>query len=155
VGTLNHNGFPVNYMQKLVFSDTEMFYLELKTALEQGEQVDVITNYEQYSDLPEQLKTIFELHKNKSESWVNVNTGAFVASSVVATSINYSALYILSAAVAGAIVGAFVGPIGAAVGSGIGACIGVVAVVAVNGKHHVDIEIDVSGKLRLRIIPIH
>ncbi len=31
-------------MRKLVFSDTETFYRELKTALEQGEQVEVITD---------------------------------------------------------------------------------------------------------------
>lgn len=142
-------------MRKLVFSDTETFYRELKTALEQGEQVEVITDYKRYSDLPEKLKAIFELHKNKSGEWVNVATGAFIPFSVAITTINYSVLYILASAGTGALFGAIVGgPVGAAVGGGIGAIVGTVAVAISRGKHHVDIEIDASGKLRLKISPI-
>lgn len=143
-------------MRKLVFSDTETFYRELKTALEQGEQVEVITDYERYSDLPEKLKTIFELHKNKSDAWVNVATGAFIPYSAAATQINYSALYILASAGAGAVFGAIVGgAVGAALGSGIGAIVGTVAVATLGGRHHVDTEIDMNGKLRLKIRPVH
>jgi hypothetical protein len=143
-------------MRKLVFSDTEMFYRELKTALEQSEQVEVITDYERYSDLPEKLKTIFELHKNKSGEWVNIATGAFIPYSAGVTALNYSALYIFAGAGAGAILGFIVGgPVGAAVGGGIGAIVGTVAVVTSSGRHHVDIEIDANGKLRLKISPIH
>jgi hypothetical protein len=143
-------------MRKLVFADNETFYSELKKALEQGEQVEVITNYERYSDLPERLKTIFELHKHKSGAWVNVATGAFIPLSVAPTGLNYSALYILVPTGVGAIVGGLlVGPIGAAVGGGIGALAGVVAVATSSGKHEVDIEIDASGKLKLKIRPIN
>jgi hypothetical protein len=143
-------------MRKLVFSDTEMFYRELKTALEQSEQVEVITDYERYSDLPEKLKTIFELHKNKSGEWVNIATGAFIPYSAGVTALNYSALYIFAGAGAGAILGFIVGgPVEAAVGGGIGAIVGTVAVVTSSGRHHVDIEIDANGKLRLKISPIH
>ncbi|HIK18770.1 MAG TPA: hypothetical protein IGS53_26285 [Leptolyngbyaceae cyanobacterium M33_DOE_097] len=142
-------------MRKLVFSDTETFYRELKTALEQGEQIEVITDYKRYSDLPEKLKTIFELHKNKSGEWVNVATGAFIPLSASVTTINYSILYILAGAGVGALFGTIVGgPVGAAVGGGIGAIVGAVAVATASGKHHVDIEIDASGKLRLKISPI-
>lgn len=141
-------------MQKLVFSGTEAFYRELKKSLEQGEQVEVITSYERYSDLPEQLKVIFELHKNKSEKWVNVATGAFIPYSIAVTSINYSALYIIGTAVVGAGLGVvFAGPVGAAVGGGIGAIVGAAAVVMSNGKHQVEIEIDASGKLRIKVNP--
>jgi len=122
--------------------------------LAQGEEVEVITDYERYSDLPEQLKTIFELHKNKSGMWVNVATGAFIPYSFAATTINYSALYIFGGAGAGAIFGVIVGgPVGAAVGGGIGAIVGTVAVATLNGKHHVDIEINANGKLRFKISP--
>jgi hypothetical protein len=141
-------------MQKLVFSDTEEFYRELRIALEQGKQVEIITNYKRYSDLPEKLKTIFELHKNKSGEWVNIATGAFIPYSAAVTTINYSFLYVIGAAGAGAIVGGlFVGPVGAAVGGSIGALVGTVAVATLNGRHHVEIEIDASGKLRLKISP--
>ncbi|MEG4507683.1 hypothetical protein QUA81_14595 [Microcoleus sp. F6_B4] len=132
-----------------------MFYRELKTALEQSEQVEVITDYERYSDLPEKLKTIFELHKNKSGEWVNITTGAFIPYSAAVTALNYSALHIFAGAGAGAILGFIVGgPVGAAVGGGIGAIVGTLAVVT-SGRHHVDIEIDANGKLRLMISPIH
>ncbi|WP_072620384.1 hypothetical protein [Spirulina major] len=142
-------------MRKLVFSDTETFYRELKIALEQGEQVEVVTDYKRYSDLPEKLKTIFELHKNKSGEWIHVATGAFIPLSTSVTTINYSVLFILGGAGMGALVGAIVGGlVGAAVGGGIGAIVGTVAVATSSGKHHVEIEIDASGKLRLKITPI-
>ncbi|WP_017305469.1 hypothetical protein [Spirulina subsalsa] len=101
------------------------------------------------------MKTIFELHKNKSGEWVNVATGAFIPLSASATTINYSVFYIFAGAGVGALFGAIVGgPVGAAVGGGIGAIVGTVAVATSSGKHHVDIEIDASGKLRLKINPI-
>jgi len=141
-------------MRKLVFQDTEKFYRELKVALEQDEPVEVITDYQRYSDLPDKLKTIFELHKHKSGTWVNLYTGAFNPSSAAVTAINYNALYhIAAAAGAGAIVGGFFGPVGVAVGGGIGAIVGAMAVAVSSGKHDVDIEIDAKGKFRLRIRP--
>jgi hypothetical protein len=147
----------------LVFQDTEKFYRELKVALEQDEPVEVITDYQRYSDLPERLKTIFELEKYKSGTWVNVATGAFIPSSAAVTGINYNALYyiagafgaVVGAAGVGAIIG---GPIGAAVGGGIGALgalVGVIAVATSSEKHNVVIEIDINGKIRIRISPIN
>lgn len=142
-------------MRKLVFSDTEAFYRELKAALEKSESVEVITDYERYSNLPERLKQIFELHKNKSGIWVNVATGAFIPRSVTATTIDYSALYVIGSAGVGAAFGVVVGgPIGAAVGGGLGALIGVTAAVIQSRKHEVEIEVDASGKLHLKIKPI-
>lgn len=144
-------------MRKLVFRDTEKFYSELKVALEQDEPVEVITDYQRYSDLPERLKTIFELEKYKSGTWVNVATGAFIPSSAAVAGISYNALYhIAGVAVGGAGVGAIIGgPIGAAVGGGIGALVGVIAVAISSRQHNVDIEIDAIGKIRLRISPIN
>ena len=142
-------------MRNLVFSDTESFYRELRTALDKGEKIQVITNYTRYSDLPEKLKIIFELHKSKSGQWVNAVTGGFIPFAIGVTVINYSALYIFAGAGAGALLGCVVGgPVGAAVGGGIGAIVGVVAVATSSGKHNVDIEINASGKLRLKIRPI-
>lgn len=142
-------------MRKLVFSDTKTFYRELKTALEQGEKVEVVTDYERYSDLPEKLKAVFELHKSKSGAWVSVATGAFIPGSSSAAGINYFFLYVLTGAGIGAIAGFTVGgPVGVAVGGSIGAIAGVVAAATSGGKHSVIIEIGRDGKLRLNIDPI-
>lgn len=146
-------------MRKLVFSDTEAFYTTLKAALEQDEQVEIITDYQRYSDLPERLKTLFELDKYKSETWVIVTTGEFRPHSAAVSAINYNALYYFAGAVGAAGVGAIIGlpfgPIGVAVGGGIGALVGVITAATSSGKHNVDIEIDVNGKIRLRISPIN
>lgn len=142
-------------MRKLVFSDTEAFYQELKTTLERGDLVEVVTGYEHYSELPERLKKIFELHKNKSGTWVNVATGSFIAGAAAVTSIDYSALYVIASAGAGALFGvAVAGPVGAAIGGGLGALVGISAAAMLSGKHEVDIEVDTKGKLHLKVRPI-
>ncbi|XWK91156.1 MAG: hypothetical protein U7127_14230 [Phormidium sp.] len=141
-------------MRKLVFRDTEKFYSELKVALEQDEPVEIITDYQRYSDLPERLKTIFELEKYKSGTWVNVATGAFIPFGAAVTGINYNALYhIAGAAGVGAIVGGFFGPVGVAVGGAIGATVGAIAVAISSEKHEVEIKIEPPGILVIRIRP--
>ncbi|MBE9227302.1 hypothetical protein IQ264_17895 [Phormidium sp. LEGE 05292] len=151
-------------MRKLVFQDTEKFYRELKVALEQDEPVEVITDYQRYSDLPERLKSIFELHKHKSGTWVNLHTGAFVPSAAAFTAINYNALYQIAAAGGaagvGAIVGGFVGgPVGVAlggvIGATVGATVGAMAFAISNKEHDVEIKIKRTGEIWLRISPIN
>ena len=141
-------------MRKLVFRDNKEFYTELKGALSSGQEVEVVTDYERFSDLPQELKDIFELHRYRTNEWVNVATGAFIAGSVANVGIDYKPLYVLGGAGVGAAAGVFMGgPVGAAAGAGVGALVGMGAAAMASGKHEVDVQVDAKGKLRVVIRP--
>jgi hypothetical protein len=142
-------------MKKLVFSDTEEFYKELTEALKSGEEVEVITSYKRFSDLPHRLKQIFELHKYKSDTWVNVSTRAFIPNSVAPVGLNLKALIVLGSTATGAGVGAIFGAIpGAAIGAVIGLTSGAAAAVLMDQNHQVEVEVDTDGRLRIKLQPI-
>lgn len=141
-------------MKKLVFRDTKKFYSKLRKALESGQQVEVVTDYDHFSDLPQELKDIFELHRYRTDEWVNVATGAFIANSAAQIGLDYKPLYVLAASGTGAVAGGFMGgPAGAAAGAGVGALVGMGAAAMASGKHETNIEVDAAGKLRVIIRP--
>lgn len=115
------------YVKKLIFQDSKKFYNELKSALDGGEEVEVRTDYKRFSDMPKELKDIFELEKHRSGTWVNLVSGAFIAGSVAAAGLNLAPLYVIGCSSVGFIIGMFGGPLFGAVGSGVGAIVGVAA----------------------------
>lgn len=143
-------------MKKLLtFEDSEKFYRELRITLQAGDEVEIITSFKRYSDLPTKLKEIFELEKHRSGRWINVITGAFVAGSIAPAGLNMKVLIVAGAAGVGAVFGLVAGgPIGAAVGAGLGLAVGAVAAAMSDKDHEVDVEIDNSGRLRIKVRPI-
>lgn len=148
-------------MKKVVFADTEEFYQELVNLLKSGEKVEVITSYKRYQDLPPRLIQIFELHKHRTNDWVNVYTGAFIAHSVAPVGLNLKVLIVLGSTTVGAGMGAGIGALaggvgavpGAAIGAALGLVAGTVAAVLSDRSHQAVVEIDRSGNLRIKISP--
>lgn len=141
-------------MRKIVFQDSKQFYTELKEVLSSDQEVEIVTDYERFSDLPQDLKDIFELHYHRSNKWINIHTGAFIPMSKVAAGINLKPLYVIATAGVGAVAGGIAaGPIGATVGAGVGAIVGICAAAMDSEKYKVDIQVDINGKLRLVVCP--
>ncbi len=142
-------------MKKLIFRDTEEFYIELKGALEAKEKIEVVTDIKRYSDLPQKIKDIFDLEKHRNNEWVNVATCAFIPMSIVPAGLNNGPLYVFAAAAVGGGAGIFLGgPFGAAVGAGIGALIGLATMAVASGKHRVRVKVDMTGCLSFEIDPV-
>jgi hypothetical protein len=139
--------------QTLVFQDGDAFYARLRDALKSGDEIEVITNYARYADVPEKLKEVFELEKHRSGKWVNVGTGLFVPGTGAIAALNTKSLVVLAAVAGGALAGCLAGPFGAAVGAGVGLAAGTVASVMMDREHEAEVEIDKSGKLTIRIRP--
>lgn len=140
--------------RSLVFKDTDTFYDELKAALKSGDEIDIVTDYERYTDLPEKLKVIFELERAHSSKWVDLSTNAFIAGATAHSALNTKALVVFGAAAAGAGIGALGGPVGAAVGAVLGLAAGTVTAVLMDQAHQVFVEIDMRGKLKIKVRPV-
>lgn len=138
-------------MKKLIFDNSDNFYKSLKEAVDSGEEVTIVTDFESYDEVPEKLKKIYNFEDHKSSQWIDPFTKHFVAESFVTGSINMNALYVMGAAVAGAGVGALAGgPIGAAAGAGIGAIVGSIAA-AMSDGYDIEFVIDANGKLIIKM----
>lgn len=139
--------------QTLVFSDSDGFYKQLTAALKAGDEIEVLTDYERYSELPDKLKSIFKLDRTRSGQWVN-SAGFFIPGAVVPGSLSVKALTVLSSTAVGAAIGARVySAPGAAIGAVIGLAAGCAASILMDRSHEVDIEIDVRGKMKIHLRP--
>jgi len=142
-------------MRQILFFDKSSFYSELKKALDDKEEVQIVTPYKSYGELPDKLKETFELEKHKSGKWIDVVSGSFIlGAAATPVGLNYDSLYVVAGAVAGAGVGAMVGgPVGAAVGTGLGALVGMATAAISSGQHTVQVEITTAGTLRFKVKP--
>jgi hypothetical protein len=141
-------------VRKLTFRDNEDFYSELKAALESSENIEVLTDFERFSDVPPKLKAIFKLHEHRTDRWVHAVTGVFVPAAGVAAALNPNSLYVTGGAAVGGTAGFLIGgPLGAAVGATLGAAVGAVAAAVRQDRFKVEIEIDIKGKLKIKIVP--
>jgi hypothetical protein len=145
----------------LEFQDTDKFYNELISTLEEGKYVEVKTNYKKYAYIPLGLKKILATHDNdffnkkklkddESSGLDSPSVGAFApladALSAGASSVAYSQpnppMFMISV-IAGATVGAGVGLIGGGIGlipgvligAGIGVFAGFFIDVAINHNY--------------------
>lgn len=146
----------------LEFQDTDKFYNELISTLEEGKYVEVKTNYKKYAYIPLGLKKILATHDNdffnkkklkddESSGLDSPSVGAFApladALSAGASSVAYSQpnppMFIISGVIAGITVGAGVGLIGGGIGvipgvligAGIGGFTGFFIDVAINHNY--------------------
>jgi hypothetical protein len=141
-------------MKTLHFRDDKAFYEELTAALKSGEPVRVETPFRRYSEVPQKLKDIFEMHKQDRAAWMNVVTGIFTAGTVSGVSLNCKPLVVVGVVATGAAIGGGIGAaVGAAVGAGIGLAAGTVAAVLLDGKHTAQVEITKDGRLVIKVEP--
>jgi len=138
----------------LAFRDDDEFYKKLRMALEAGDEVEVVTSIGNYDDIPEKLKATFALDDHRSERWVNQATKAFVDRADAPVGLNIKALIVGGTATAGTLIGGVIGgPIGAAVGAGIGLAVGTVAAAMNDTNHQATVEVDATGKLKIKLKP--
>lgn len=142
-------------MKTIEFSDNPDFYRQLKKALASKEQIQVITPYTTYGELPQKLKDIFELEKHRSGKWIDLASGKFILGATAApVGINYRHVYVFASAAVGGLAGVVIGgPVAGAIGASLGALIGMAAGAMESGKHKVEVEITRDGKLRFNVTP--
>lgn len=139
-------------MKKLVFADTEEFYQKLLECLKSGTEIEIITDYKRFSDLPPRLKQIFELEYHRTGVWTNAVTGVFIPSSIAPVSLNLKALIVLASTAMGAGIGGFFGLIpGAIIGSAIGLAAGTVSAILLDNKHRAEVQIDPHGRFHIKV----
>lgn len=149
------NDFKENNMRQIVFFDKPSFYTELKKALDAKEELQIVTSYRNYGELPDKLKEIFELEKHKSGKWIDFVSGSFILGvAPTPVGLNCVPLCVVAGAVVGAGVGTMVGgPVGTAVGTGVGTLVGIATAAMSSEKHTVEVEITAERTLRFKVKP--
>lgn len=141
-------------MKTILYGDSADFYETLQTTIRSGEPVEVETEYSSLPEIPGKLRDMFHLDAVANPSWVDGFTGKFVPGAKVPTKANLRGIIAAGTAVAGAGAGALAGgPVGAGVGAVVGAGVGAVIAALTQEKVRAHIEIDVRGKLVIKVEP--
>ena len=138
-------------MIEMKFFDSKEFYESLKNNLESGVDVEIKTSFKSKDEVPETLSGTLGGSLFYS-SVATIMTPGVIGFSP-GTSSSYKLNWTVIAAGVGAAVGFFcAGPVGVAVGAGVGAVVGFIAdMAASSGEREVNLQVDSSGKLNIKI----
>lgn len=129
-------------------------YKTIQTAIERKEPTIVELEYPALDQVPKKIRDAFSLDMLANETWVDGFTKRFVPGAVVPVKPNLRGYAVAGSAVAGTGIGALLGgPFGAAVGAAIGATVGAAAAVAMQDKVKLHAEVDMRGRLILKLEP--
>ncbi|MFW5976734.1 MAG: hypothetical protein ACOCQS_02180 [Bacillota bacterium] len=115
-----------------------------------GEEIEIVTDYDHFSEVPLKLRKIFKLDTNKNKSWVNLETGAFIPLSFSAN-FNPRPLLIVGCSIIGAGLGSIVSLYGTVIG-GIAGLITALITLAFNRNKNYKVKVRVNKDSKLIII---
>lgn len=143
-------------MKTIKYGDSKDFYRTLHATIVSGEPAAVETEFTSMSDTPKRVRDVFRLDEVADPSWVDGFTGKFIPGAKVPrpTTPDLRMVAALGTAAVGAGAGVILGgPAGAAAGAIVGAGVGAIAAVLNQDKVRAHIEIDVNGKLIVKVEP--
>jgi hypothetical protein len=143
-------------MKTIRYGDSKDFYRTLHATIVSGEPAAVETEFTSMSDTPKRVRDVFRLDEVADPTWVDSFTGKFIPGAKVPrpTKPDLRMVIALATAAIGAGAGGLAaGPIGAAAGAIVGAGVGAVAAVLNQEKVRAHIEIDLNGKLIIKVEP--
>jgi len=139
----------------LQLSLDDKFFKRVREELRRKQPIEVKTPYESVERVPKIIRNFFALWKSRFGAVVDPKSGKFIPNTTTSFSHKHATLMIYGSAATGAVIGgATAGPFGVAVGACTGFAAGMSASAFVHGGYDISLEIDVLGKLTVRISPM-